>query len=551
MEFEILDQEKTSSVLNGVRFKIATKNRDKSILWRCCTCNKDTFTTKNDQIMREPTNKSHSSKCLVLLPSFIESIKQYEDLKYLAKTNEVFNFAQLYRNKCRVEILENAKEYHIDGIFKFCPSIFKQIVSIHAVFKNYVLPCAYIFLESKDANTYIESLEKIRNNAFNRNLECVLSDFEMSLLISINTVFKDVEIKGCWFHYCQAIKRNLFAVGLKKRFVKDWSFRFWIRRILVLPLIQVEYLEHAFKIIIEQTPNNNDLEGFHSSLHKTDLRPHPNIDDMIRHLKAFDCRMRDTYLKAKSQEFYRNELNFNEYCDKLTHQMLSPYESILDDDQTDEKSEIESDFEINNQEKNKKDKKDKLINEFVNIDFIGILNSHMQDPKQASFTNQMHVKIEKNKEINKSTSFKRKAESHQQFEPKRANIEKNSTEENPIILDDTAAAQIQSVTNNASSNSLYLTESQWLTGSHIDYAFDYLHSFFNSPFHTINYWPTWRLQDFARLDFMVNIHPNQDHIFIVNVNHCHWILFTNLDPYQNNEQIQQFDNTNENQLIER
>jgi len=49
--------------------------------------------------MREPTNKSHSSKLLVLLPSFIESIKQYENLKYLAKTNEVFNFAQLYRNK--------------------------------------------------------------------------------------------------------------------------------------------------------------------------------------------------------------------------------------------------------------------------------------------------------------------------------------------------------------------------------------------------------------------------------------------------------------------
>ncbi|CAF0860393.1 unnamed protein product [Brachionus calyciflorus] len=230
------------------------------------------------------------------------------------------------------EILENAKEYHIDGTFKFCPSIFKQFASIHAVFKNYVLPCAYIFLESKDANTYIESLKQIRNNAFNRNLERVLSDFEITFLIRINTVFKDVEIKGCWFHYCQAIKRNLFSLGLKKRFVNDWNFRFWIRRILVLPLIQVEYLERAFKIIVKELPSNdpnflefiryfitqwlsgqmspnvwyhhrskksrtnNDLERFHSRIHKTDLRPHPNIDDVIRYLKAFDCRMRDTYL---------------------------------------------------------------------------------------------------------------------------------------------------------------------------------------------------------------------------------------------------------------
>ena len=79
----------------------------------------------------------------------------------------------------------------------------------------------------------------------------------MSLLISINTVFKDVEIKGCWFHYCQAIKRNLFAFGLKKRYVSDWNFRFWIRRILVLPLIQVEYLEQAFKIIVKELPSND------------------------------------------------------------------------------------------------------------------------------------------------------------------------------------------------------------------------------------------------------------------------------------------------------
>ena len=38
-------------------------------------------------------------------------------------------------------------------------------------FQKLCMPCAYIFLESKDASTYIESLEQIKNNAFNRNLE--------------------------------------------------------------------------------------------------------------------------------------------------------------------------------------------------------------------------------------------------------------------------------------------------------------------------------------------------------------------------------------------
>ena len=96
-----------------------------------------------------------------------------------------------------------------------------------------------------------------------------------------------------------------------------------------------------------------------------------------------------------------------------------------------------------------------------------------------------------------------------------------------------------------------MTDTQWLTSSHIDHGLDFLHSFFNCPFHTVNYWPTWRLQDFERLDFMVNIYPNQDHIFILNVNNYHWILFTNLDPCENSGQIEQFDNEDEYQAIER
>ena len=64
--------------------------------------------------------------------------------------------------------------------------------------------------------------------------------------------------------------------------------------------------------------------------------------------------MRDSYLKITSQnsrkksskiednknlkinliheEFYQGKLDFSEYFDKLTHQIMSPYESNLDDE---------------------------------------------------------------------------------------------------------------------------------------------------------------------------------------------------------------------------
>jgi hypothetical protein len=50
--------------------------------------------------------------------------------------------------------VDEAKEWHIDGTFKNCPRIFKQLLTVQCVIKNEALNTAYIFLQSKTRDTY-------------------------------------------------------------------------------------------------------------------------------------------------------------------------------------------------------------------------------------------------------------------------------------------------------------------------------------------------------------------------------------------------------------
>ena len=52
-----------------------------------------------DELLREPNGENKSLECVLMLPVQIECIKEYENLKYLAKKSENFNFQGSYQKK--------------------------------------------------------------------------------------------------------------------------------------------------------------------------------------------------------------------------------------------------------------------------------------------------------------------------------------------------------------------------------------------------------------------------------------------------------------------
>ena len=63
------------------------------------------------------------------------------------------------------------------------------------------------------------------------------SDFEASFIEAVHEVFPEVVVKGCSFHYRQAVMRHLQQGGLKLSYITDPNIKTWVRRIMSLSLL--------------------------------------------------------------------------------------------------------------------------------------------------------------------------------------------------------------------------------------------------------------------------------------------------------------------------
>ncbi|XP_060604396.1 uncharacterized protein LOC132757205 [Ruditapes philippinarum] len=114
---------------------------------------------------------------------------------------------------------------------------------------------------------------------------------------AVKDVFPNVSIKGCIFHWSQAVMRKVGNIGLKQTYEGKQAIHWYIKRLLALPFLPAEHIEIAFnklktlasttelKELIEYIENqwlgnsvwsvrqwcvyrqsvrtNNDVEGYH------------------------------------------------------------------------------------------------------------------------------------------------------------------------------------------------------------------------------------------------------------------------------------------------
>lgn len=155
-----------------------------------------------------------------------------------------------------------SNEYHVDGTFKNCPKIFYQLMTMHVVLNSEIYPVAFILSENKYTETYDEAFGAIRKICFeqNKNLqpERFLFDFEPDLMKAIMSFFPESQIKGRWFHFTQSLKRKLFSIGLKQKYLNDQKFKIWARQFSALALIPTNKIKDGMNIIIENLPEDND-----------------------------------------------------------------------------------------------------------------------------------------------------------------------------------------------------------------------------------------------------------------------------------------------------
>ena len=110
-----------------------------------------------------------------------------------------------------------------DGTFDISPTLYKQLFTIHAIYKTKTLPLVYSFLPDKETETYSKLFKMLLDHVKPPlSLNC---DFEKAIHLAANNIFENCSIYGCFFHLSQNWYKRLGKLSLNKYFFSQKEFR--------------------------------------------------------------------------------------------------------------------------------------------------------------------------------------------------------------------------------------------------------------------------------------------------------------------------------------
>ena len=88
-------------------------------------------------------------------------------------------------------MLRDSPDWHVDGTFKVCPTLFYQLFTIHAVVHGQMVPCVFALLPDKKETTYRRLFEVLAH----LQPKTLLMDFELAITNAAKAVFPRATIR--------------------------------------------------------------------------------------------------------------------------------------------------------------------------------------------------------------------------------------------------------------------------------------------------------------------------------------------------------------------
>ncbi|XP_041377271.1 uncharacterized protein LOC121389688 [Gigantopelta aegis] len=272
--------------------------------------------TRADVILEEPWTQTNDGRRYLLFSD------GNEDNMLVFSTDE------------QIVALQAAESIFMDGTFSSCPALWNQLYIIHAMDGTTMYPLVFALLPDKQRITYIRLFSLLKNEVqqlLNQPLapSKVQTDFEMAAIQAVETEFPQAEVKGCFFHFTQAIWRKTQELGLAVLYKEDPAVQTWIRRAAGLPLLSIAQVQDAWLEAMNDGPDvpqaeafndyvvltwvdddsrfplivwnhhlttsprtNNNLEGFHSRMNRSIQVHHPNIYRFVELIKGIETSER-------------------------------------------------------------------------------------------------------------------------------------------------------------------------------------------------------------------------------------------------------------------
>jgi len=187
------------------------------------------------------------------IPKNLITFKEEEIVKidFKAGENRIIGFST---NKL-VKFMAENDLISCDGTFKVVPKPFYQLYIFYTHLNDaFYLPTFFFLLQDKKRTTYVQILRQLKDFFLNKlNIiwcpKYIMLDFENAMISAIKLELSCATIKGCYFHFTNAINKKIINLNLKGKYLKSIHIYTLISYFTSLAFLPADKIIEGFEIL--------------------------------------------------------------------------------------------------------------------------------------------------------------------------------------------------------------------------------------------------------------------------------------------------------------
>jgi len=153
---------------------------------------------------------------------------------------------------------------------------FTQLWSIHAFVRAdeqiKQLPLAFVLMSGKRRIDYRYVLRALKGELERQSpsdgrppweVREIVADFEMAQWQAFKDEFAGIIVRGCGFHWGQAVWRKMQALGLQHAYNNDTAMHHYCRQLLALPILPWEIIESTMDELASEATTDSQRQLCH------------------------------------------------------------------------------------------------------------------------------------------------------------------------------------------------------------------------------------------------------------------------------------------------
>ena len=132
----------------------------------------------------------------------------------------------------------------MDATFRVVPTCFPrgQLLNLMIEYQGHVLPVAHFIMSGRTEGLYIAAMQAFKEKVLDINPLHAMADFETAIKNALILVFPNIDVRGCRFHFGQAVMKKLKSVGLQTDYLNTPAVKKWGKKYVALCTLPERYI---------------------------------------------------------------------------------------------------------------------------------------------------------------------------------------------------------------------------------------------------------------------------------------------------------------------